>query len=374
MAKSPYAGRVERLQQSLTDKNCEALLVARSIHLLYLTGFTGDSSFLIVTPKRLLIVSDDRFRVQIEEECKGIESHIRGHDKNTFQAIAEVVTKLGITNLSVEASGVTLAEYERLKGLLSSVNLAPSSGLVESLRAIKDEGEIQTLRKAIQVAESAFALLRLTMQPEQTEKTLTDAIETYVRQLGGQSTAFPPIVGVGSRSALPHCPPSHRKANEDDFILVDWGAKVDFYHSDLTRVILSPGRSLKKTVEKRLKEIYTIVSEAQQKAADAIRPGVHVREVDRAARAHIEQAGYGELFNHGLGHGIGLEIHEAPSVRSNSEDVLQAGMVITLEPGIYVPDFGGVRLEDDFLITPNGVERLTTTPHHWDELIAEKIR
>lgn len=373
MAKSPFTGRVKRLQQLLKEKGYTAFLVARSIHLYYLTGFTGDSSFLLVTPKKTILISDDRFAVQIAEECSGIETYIRGHDKNTFQAIAHVVSKHGWNNVAVEASGLTLAEYERLKELAPAVNFVPCSGWVESLRVLKDEGEIRTLRKAIQVAESAFALLRLTMQPEHSEKNLTDAIETYVRQLGGQATAFPPIVGVGNRSALPHCPPSSRKVHEAEFLLVDWGAKFQFYHSDMTRVILAPQVSLRKTVERKLTDIYTVVSEAQQKAAAAIRPGVHVREVDRAARAHIEQAGYGPYFNHGLGHGIGLEIHEAPSIRSNSEDILQAGMVITLEPGIYLPDFGGVRIEDDFLITPNGVERLTKTPQHWDELIAEKL-
>lgn len=363
-----HARRLKDLARAVRAAPLDALLVAKACNVSYLTGFTGDSSFCLVTPKRTILISDERYRIQIDDDCPNLETHIRGHDKNTYQAVAEVVANLGLRDVGIEASGVTLQEFETLRDLCKNVNLVGRTGYVEKLRAIKDESEIAALRRSISVAEKAFAAMRATLQPGDSEKQVGDLIDHYVRRAGGECVAFPPIVGVGDRSALPHMTLSDRRVEEADFLLVDWGARVGQYHSDLTRMLWAPGASRKRAVESRLRKIYTVVLEAQTRAIAALGPGVSVKIVDEAARGYIADAGYGKNFTHGLGHGIGLEIHEAPAVRSNSDDVLQAGMVVTIEPGIYLPEFGGVRIEDDVLITPGGHEILTSVPREWESL------
>jgi Xaa-Pro aminopeptidase len=365
---APFDRRRADLARAVRDASLDALLVAKVCNVSYLTGFTGDSSFCLVTPTRAMLISDDRYRAQIEQECPGLETHIRGHDKNTYQAVGEVVSKLELQNVGVEAAGVTLEEFERLKGLCPTANLVGTSGLVEKLRSIKDATEVAAIRRAIRIAEQGFAALRATMRPTDTEKELADLLDGYVRRAGGDGMAFPPIVGVGERSALPHSTLSARRLDESPFVLVDWGARAGLYHSDLTRVLWSPGGPLRRTVESRLEKMYTVVLQAQTRAIAAVRPGVSVKEVDAAARGHIAAAGFGDHFTHGLGHGIGLEVHEAPAVRTNSDDILVAGMVLTIEPGIYLPDFGGVRIEDDLLVTPDGAEILTSVPRDWGSL------
>lgn len=367
---SDFVRRREKLTRALRDASLDALLVAKTCNVSYLTGFTGDSSFLVVTPSRTIFVSDDRYRIQVGDECPGVEAFFRGHDRNTYQAIGEVVAKLGLRDLAVEADGVTLQQFEVLKEQCKSTTLTGKAGLVEGLRAIKDESEVQLIRNAIRIAERAFTAMRATMRATDTEKDLGDMLDAFIRRGGGTGWAFPAIVGVGDRSALPHCPLSERRADAADFVLVDWGAAANQYHSDLTRMIWSPGGRGGATgdVETRLRKVYTVVHEAQRRAIAELRPGVSVKVVDAAARGFIADAGYGDYFNHGLGHGIGLEIHEGPAIRSNSDDVLAAGMVVTIEPGIYLPDFAGVRIEDDILITADGPEILTIVARDWNSL------
>jgi Xaa-Pro aminopeptidase len=365
---APYARRRDDLARAVRDAGLNALLVAKSCNVSYLTGFTGDSSFLLVTPSRFVLISDDRFRVQIGDECPDLETHIRGHDRNTYQAIGDVVTRLALTDVGVEASGVTLEAFEGLKGECKTTNLTGSTGLVEKLREVKDESELRCIQSAIWVAQQGFAALQATVRPTDSEKDVADLLDGYVRRAGGDGMAFPTIVGIGERSALPHANLSARRVESGSFLLVDWGARHDLYHSDLTRVRWAPGRQRNWDVESKLQKMYTVVLEAQTRAIAALRPGVNVKVVDAAARGYIAECGLGDYFTHGLGHGIGLEVHEAPAVRSNSNDVLRAGMVVTIEPGIYLPDFGGVRIEDDVLITPDGREVLTSVPKDWESL------
>lgn len=361
-----FQRRRTELMRAVRGAGVDALLVAKAVNVSYLTGFTGDSSFLLVTPKRCVMLSDERFRIQLRDECPDVEAEIRGADRNTYQLTGAVVGKLGLRDVFVEASGVTLDEFDAIKTLCKTANLSPKNGMVEALRAIKDDDEIARIRHAIRVAEQSFLAAKALLRPHDTEKDIADLIDQFIKRLGGVGHGFPPIVGVGERSALPHCPVTDKPLADSWFMLVDWGAAARQYHSDLTRVIPTPVVKRAKTVENKLRKTYTIVSEAQAKAAEKLRPGVHVRDVDDAARGHIRDAGFGEFFNHGLGHGLGLEVHEAPAIRWNSEDVLKAGMVVTLEPGIYLPGVGGVRVEDDFLITEDGPVRLTTLPREWD--------
>lgn len=361
-----FLRRRKELMQAVKAAKVDAIFIAKEVNVSYLTGFTGDSSFLLVTPKRCILLSDERFRIQLQDECPHIEAEIRGADRNTYQLTGDVVGKLGIRDMLVEASGLTLGEFELLKDLCKTANLQPKNGLVEALRAIKDSEELERIKLAIKIAEQSFLAAKSLLRPTDSEKDIADLMDSFMKRLGGLGHGFPPIVGVGERSALPHCPVSDKKLSESWFMLVDWGSEIKQYHSDLTRVLPTPDSKRRKAVENKLQKTYTIVSEAQARAREKLRPGVHVREVDNAARGYIRDCGFGEYFNHGLGHGIGLEIHEGPSIRWNSEDVLQSGMIVTLEPGIYLPDVGGVRLEDDFLITDDGPIRLTSLPQEWE--------
>ena len=363
------ARRRAKFARSLKGDGLDAFLVTNPVNVTYLTGFTGDSSFVIVTPKRSVLVSDTRFTGQIQDECPNIETSIRGHNRTTWQEAAHVLNKIGVRTVGVESRHLTLADADKLRELVPTIDWSPRAGRVEELRAIKDESEVAEIREAVRIAERAFAMFRAMLQPSDTEKELADALDGYIRRAGGVGSAFPTIVAAGPRSALPHCPPTGQRVGESDFLLVDWGACGRIYRSDLTRVIRTPSaagpRRGRERVETKLEKIYTVVLSAQARAIAAIRPGVSAREVDAAARSFIAEAGYDKYFTHGLGHGIGLNVHEAPDLRSTSDDVLQAGMVTTVEPGIYLPGFGGVRIEDDVLVTPDGCEVLTSVPRDW---------
>jgi Xaa-Pro aminopeptidase len=365
------ARRREQLAGRLPPEGLDALLVSSAVNVTYLTGFTGDSSVLVVGRQRVVLVSDRRFTEQIAEECPGLEAHIRPPSQKLPEAVAEVLTRLGLRAVGFETTALTVAEFETLKELTPTVSWKGAADRVEKLRAIKDESEIAEIRQAIRIAERSFAAFRALLRPDDNEKDLCDAMEGYIRRNGGQGSSFPPIIAVGERAALPHAPPTGRVVGSGQLLLVDWGATGPLsYKSDLTRVLDTRTKSSSRTAitAPELEAIYAVVLQAQETARRGVRPGVAAREVDAAARRVIADAGFGDYFGHGLGHGIGLQIHEAPAVRPNSDAVLQAGMVITLEPGIYLPGWGGVRIEDDVLVTPDGAEVLTHVPKQLEEM------
>ncbi len=350
------ACRRQSLARFLHEESLDALLISNPVNVTYLTGFSGESSYLILGTTNTLLVSDSRFTVQIQEECPGLDTHIRPPAQTLSQAVAEVLDKLGVRTVGFEAAHLTVADLESLSQLVPAVAWKGVRNRVESLRVVKDPGEIEQIREAIAIAERAFTMFLAMLRPEDTEKDLSDNLEYYVRRAGGRCTSFPSIVAVGDRAALPHAPPTGRRVAEGDLLLVDWGASGRFYQSDLTRVLAT------RTISPKLEQVYRVVLRAQAQALAAIRPGVPAQAVDAAARGVIEEAGFGPYFGHGLGHGIGLEIHEAPALRQNAPVLLQAGMVVTVEPGIYLPGWGGVRIEDDVLVTPEGGEVLTHVP------------
>jgi Xaa-Pro aminopeptidase len=367
--------RRAELARALKGGQLDALLVSDPLNVAYLSGFTGGDSFLVLTARRAILVSDHRYAGQIEDECPDLETLLRPHNQTTYQAVAEALSGLKVRSVGVESAHLTLAEFETLKDLAPDLDWSPRKDLVEALRAIKDDSEIEQIREAIDIAARAFTMLRAMLSPKDTEKELADALDGYIRRAGGRGSPFPPIIAAGQRSALPHCPPTDRLVSESDFLLVDWGAQGRLYQSDLTRVIPLPAprskalRAKRGRVETRLQKVYTIVLQAQARAIAAVRPGVAAKEVDAAARSFIAAAGHGPHFTHGLGHGIGLQTHEAPRVRENSTDVLQAGMVLTIEPGIYLPGWGGVRIEDDVLVTDEGCEVLSAAVlKEWDDV------
>ena len=370
-----FAQRRQALTQLLkADKQGpDAILITGAPNVTYLTGFTGDATFFVATPRAAVLVSDSRFEAQIGDECpevgapQGVDLHIRPHNKTTLEATIEVLAKVGAKTIVVEANRLTVGELQWLQELGPKLTFVPRTNLVESLRAVKDASEIEIIRAAVRVAERAFKMFTATLRETDTEKDMFDAMENYIRRAGGRWSSFSPIIAVGERGALPHAPPTGKQLKEASKLLIDWGADL-LYKSDITRTIRSPF-AIKPTAKNKFErvghdfdKVYQAVFDAQTAALNAVRPGVKGKDVDVAARKALAAADLEPYFTHGLGHGVGLEIHEAPRVRANSDDILEAGMVITLEPGVYLPGWGGVRIEDDVLITPDGGVLLTTLP------------
>jgi Xaa-Pro aminopeptidase len=359
--------RRERLAARIKTEEVEAALLTHPVNVSYLTGFSGESSFLIAGRDSSILITDSRFTEQLAEECPGLELYVRPPEQNLYKAAATALTKLRYRSVACESGHLTLLDMELLRKECADVTWKPIADMVESLRVIKDESEITAIREAIQFAERAFEAFRSLLRPDDQEKDLADFLENLVRRVGARCTSFPSIVAVGPRSALPHAPPTSQCISEAEFLLVDWGASGTFYKSDLTRMLVPRRDRHSGPSTKKFTEVFAIVEKAQQAAIAAVRPGVKGRDVDTVARKIIEDAGYGPNFGHGLGHGLGLQVHEAPAIRPLSETVLQSGMVCTIEPGIYLPGWGGVRIEDDILVTPGGGEIMTSLPRSLEE-------
>jgi Xaa-Pro aminopeptidase len=371
---SNFAPRRDRLWHAAAAEGLDLLLITNPINVTYLTGFSGEASYLILTKTKTLLVSDGRFKGQLAEECPGLDTYIRPPDQALTAAAIAQLTALAPRNIGCESAHLTVAEFQTLSDGVKTGNWKPSNDRVEKLRIVKDDGEIAQIRAAIKIAEKAFLMFRAMLRPDDTEKELTDTLESYIRKAGGKESAFPPIVAVGPRSALPHAPPSLHQVNENPLLLIDWGAQGAFYKSDLTRVLWTYNNGAFAGGSKpsdKLRAVHAVVAEAQRRAIAAMRPGASSKAVDAIARGYIAEQGYGEFFTHGLGHGFGLMIHEEPFFRPSTDVTLAAGMVVTCEPGIYLPDWGGVRIEDDILITPDGPEVLTRCPRELDECIVD---
>ena len=363
-----FPQRRNQLLREMKKDALEVVLVTNPTNVTYLTGFLGDSSYLVLTPKHAVLVTDDRFAGQVAEECPDLEVHIRPHSETTPKAAADVLGKLGAKTVAVEADHVTLGLAETLKEYAPKCTFAPTGGKIEALRAVKDASEVEAIRAAIKVAERAYVMFKTTLRESDTERDLAAAMEAAVRRAGGDGTPFPPILAVGERGALPHAPPTMKTLGDSSKLLVDWGAVLKGYRSDLTRTFRSPfevapmRRNKAERTGHDFEKIYGVVLKAQEAAIASVREGVTGKEVDAVARGVIADAGYGEYFTHGLGHGIGLDTHELPRVRENSTCTLESGNVITIEPGIYIPGWGGVRIEDDVLVRRDGALVLSTLP------------
>jgi Xaa-Pro aminopeptidase len=362
-----YSKRRRQLVKLIADQDSQALLVTNVNNVTYLTGFTGDDSYLLLNRNECRLISDPRYEQQIEEECPGLATFIREPSTLLSDATVGEIKKAKLASLLVEGETMTAGALEKLKSDLPAVAFGLSSGLVESLRMIKDKHEIETLRTAVKMAERVFTSIRAQLRGNQTEREVANEIERQIRDLGGSGCSFKPIVAVGPRAALPHCRPAANTIDSASFVLIDWGAVANLYRSDLTRVLIT-GK-----IQSKLAKVYDVVLAAQQTAIGALKPGVMVSEVDRIAREVIEKAGMGPNFNHGLGHGIGLDIHEAPRLGKNHDRPLQPGMVVTVEPGVYFPGWGGVRIEDDVLITRDGHEVLSSLPRTIEENLVELL-
>jgi len=364
---SDFGKRRKLLTKLVANASAHALLVTNFNNVTYLTGFTGDDSYLLVTRDGCLMISDPRYEEQLSEECPGLSVFVRQPGELTTAVTVSEFKKAKLGSLLVEGDTLTAAAFEKLKTDLPQVSMSLSQGMVESLRTIKDKDEIDSIRLAVKIAERVFTSVRAQLRSDQSERDVANEIDRQVRGHGGSGCSFKPIVAVGPRAALPHARAAESRIGSSPFVLIDWGAIANLYRSDLTRVLIT-GKIPVKFVK-----VYNTVLAAQQAAIAALKPGVMVSEIDRIARALIEDAGMGKNFNHGLGHGIGLDIHEAPRLGKNHDRPLEPGMVVTVEPGVYFPGWGGVRLEDDVLITREGHEVLSSLPRSIDENTVELL-
>ncbi|MHB8456678.1 MAG: M24 family metallopeptidase [Acidimicrobiales bacterium] len=354
------ASRLERLRESLEEARCEAILVTSLFNLRYLTGFTGSAGMLLVTWDHALLVSDGRYREQAEAQtaAAGIEVEIEiGKPSEQLEAVDEVASRC--RRLGLEANDITWAAKRRLSDVLGRFKNAggtfmATQGVVERLRAVKDEGELARIELAADIADIALAQVKGRLAEALTESQFAMELDYEMRRRGADDVSFDTIVASGPNGARPHAEPSERRVEPGDLVVVVFGALVDGYHSDMTRTLCVGGiRS------GELNDLLDAVLIAQRAGVRATRAGVSGAEVDAACRASLEEAGYGDRFVHGTGHGVGLEIHEAPAVVQGSADILQEGAVVTVEPGAYLPGLGGVRIEDTLVVTATGARPLT---------------
>lgn len=353
------AARIARLRAALEEHKLPALLVTNFADVSYLTGFEGDDSFAIVTPESVILISDTRYEEQIQRECPWVEVVMR--PKLMLDEVVKQIKKLKLSKIGVQSESMTLRQsaglVDRLKGSgKSKVALFLADEMVVALRHIKDAEEIAITERAIVIAQDGLIAVRPLFKPGVSENEIASVLVHNMRKRGASDSSFETIVGVGANSSLPHYRPKAVPVTLNTPVLVDWGARYSGYCSDLTRVIFVGN------IPPQIKEIYQIVLEAQLAAIAAIKPGMTGKQVDKVARDIIAKAGYGDKFGHGLGHGIGRDIHEPIALNRLSTTKLKPGMIITVEPGIYLPGLGGVRIEDDVLVTETGHRVLSTLP------------
>lgn len=342
--------RVQKLREAMKKHNIDSMLVTSSSNLRYMTNFTGTAGIALISLNEAKFITDFRYTEQAKEQAKGYE--IVEHKGKIIEEIAKQAEKMKINQLGFEEDHVTYSTYQTYKKEISA-QLIPVSGLIEELRLIKDNTEIQIVKEAAEIADAAFEHIITYIKPGMREREISDELEFFMRKKGATSSSFDTIVASGYRSALPHGVASDKVIKEGDFVTLDYGAYYKGYCSDTTRTIAVGEPS------EQLKEIYAIVLEAQRLGVEGIQPGMSGKEADALTRNYIKDKGYGDYFGHSTGHGIGLDIHEGPTLSVNSDTILKPGMIVTVEPGIYLSGIGGVRIEDDILITETGNKRLT---------------
>jgi Xaa-Pro aminopeptidase len=373
MAYAPSAALQRRhvaIRGALNDHRVDALAITALPNVLYLTNFTGSSAIVVLSADRLLFLTDSRYTTVMHEArgapfgCPGLELvQVEG----SYDAkLAEVLVSNGWTRVGFEATDLTVSRHAFLDAKVSAatppVALVATDGIVERARLVKDEYEIATLREAARRLSRVADEVHTEVKVGRTEREVAMAIDWRIREAGFSRTAFDTIVAGGPNAALPHAKPGERKLVEGDLVVLDFGGVYDSYCVDLTRTVSIGAASA------RAREVYAAVREAHDRAIQAVAPGRSRFDIDAAARDTLAARGLGEAFGHGTGHGLGIEVHEGPRITRRRPDVdtadeaVRAGMVFTIEPGAYLPGWGGVRIEDDVLVTAGGVEVLTDTP------------
>jgi Xaa-Pro aminopeptidase len=358
-AKAYLKVRQKTVRDAMKKLELDGLLLTSPADLAYLTNFTGDDSIGLVTAGDLHLITDFRYKEQAAIEAGWLETVIREGKMDV--ALAETILAAKVKRVGFEANRATFGQIHALDKAIKDkagkevVELVPVEDVLVNIRKVKDDHEIDLIRKSAGVAEEAFTAIRDEIKAGQTENYLAGLLVFELRSRGASDSSFPVIVAAGANSSLPHYRPTDVLVKNDEPLLIDWGSIYGGYCSDLTRTLLLGRASAK------MKEIYQVVLAAQLAAIKFLRPGVTTMQADRIARDVIDKAGFKDQFGHGLGHGIGREIHELPTMRrTGGEEELRPGMIVTVEPGIYLPGEGGVRIEDDVLITHSGCEVLTT--------------
>ena len=349
-----HESRIERVRAELEERDLEALLVTDLTNVRYLTGFSGTNGQVLVWGSGALFLSDPRYAARAADVVRGAD--VRIYADRLTDVLGEQLRAAGVRRLGFEGETVTVAERDRLEERLDGVALESTVGLVEGLRRSKDDDEIASVRRAVGIADEAFAWVLERLAPGRREREIALELEMRMRGEGADDASFEPIVGSGPLSAHIHHTPGERELQRGDLVLLDFGARADGYCSDLTRTVVLG----EPTPEQRA--VYELVLDAQARGIDAVRAGAECARVDAAARDAIAAAAREEEFGHGLGHGVGLDIHEAPRLHKTSEDALVEGDVVTIEPGVYRVGWGGIRIEDCVLVTKEGGEVLGRAP------------
>lgn len=345
--------KIKKVYELMDKEGLDALLIDSPENRYYLTGFTGTAGRVLLTGKGAYFITDFRYVEQAKKQTEGYE--IVELSSNFEKGLNELLKKDGVKRLGFESKAISHEQFLKYNEVLE-VELQKTTDLIEGLRVIKGPEEIEKIKKAVEITDAAFAHILGIIKPGVTEREIALELEFFQKRMGGEKNAFDFIVASGQRSSLPHGVASDKVIEKGDFVTLDFGVFYQGYCSDLTRTVVVG------EPDEKQKEIYGLVLKAQLAVIERVKAGMSCKEVDEIARGIIGEAGYRENFGHGLGHGIGLEIHEAPRVSFTSETILQPGMVVTNEPGIYIPGWGGIRIEDDLLITEEGCEVLNKAP------------
>ena len=357
-----HQSRLRKVRKRLSRRGLDGFLVAGKKNIYYLCGFSGEDSWLLVTAERAILITDFRFQEQaaasLPPEC---EVSLRTRKSLNAKA-AELCREHSLKKIGFEERHLSYGEFYRLKKSLRSRELMPVGELVEELRMIKYPEEIDLLRRSARMTTRVLSLVMKGLTPSLTELDVAGRINIALLRDGGRS-AFSPIVATGLRSSQPHAVASHHSIGGGNALLIDMGAESEAYNSDMTRTFILGD------FPRKFKTIYRAVLGAQKKAIRLIRPGVTASSIDGVARRYLEERGYGSYFGHSLGHGVGLEVHERPVISSRSRDVIKKGMVFTVEPGVYIPGWGGIRIEDTVMVTEDECEILTEYPKDLESMV-----
>ena len=354
------SARLASVRRALAEKELDGLLLSDIVNIGYVSGFTGSTAFALITPREALFITDPRYTLRARRECPHFTLIQAAGSGGYADAIkATLADRPRLQKIGFEAGALKVAQWRQLQNE-NSPGLAwtPTEGLVEELRQVKDETEIAATRRAIAVAEAAFTQITPLLRPGVPERDIAIELEFAMRRGGAEDRAFESIVAGGEQGAHPHHRPNARPLAVGDLVTVDWGARVDAYHSDITRTV-----GIGKLTDEQRK-VYAAVLDAQTRAIAAIRPGKTGKEIDTVAREALTASGYGAAFSHSLGHGLGLTVHDGLGLSMRGESViLKPGMILTVEPGVYLEGWGGVRIEEDVLVTDGGCETLTQMPN-----------
>lgn len=347
-----YVSRLRHVRASLGRKGIDGFLVTNLNNVRYLTGFSGSSALLLIARKESFFLTDFRYKEQSERQVEGWEIVIAR--RNLIKTIRDIFKMTGIKRVGFESS-VAYDFFEKLSH--QGLSLKAFEGFVEKMRRIKDAVEINSISEAVRRAESAFLEVKPHIKRGVTERAIALRLEERLKKNGCRRIPFDIIVASGSNSAMPHAKPTEKRLSSGDLVVIDWGGEANSYFSDITRTLLMNGNNVS-----RKKRVYQIVLKANKMAISQVMPGVRSEAVDLSAREVIKKKGYGEFFGHGTGHGVGLQVHESPRITWNRGEIIKEDMVFTIEPGIYVPGVGGVRIEDMVMVIKNGHEVLTRLP------------